>query len=57
MALKPSNIFSRIAAWWFLRITKGCLGCFLLQVFFAGFAPGLALGFGLLLIAPNAFLL
>lgn len=40
MALKPNNIFSRLAAWWFMHIAKGCFGCFWLQTFLAGFVAG-----------------
>lgn len=40
MALKPDHFLSRVAAWWFRTLAKGCLGCFWLQTFLAGFASG-----------------
>lgn len=53
MALKPTNIFSRIAAHWLMNLAKGCLGCFLLQVslvgFLTGFLVGILIGYAILL--------
>jgi hypothetical protein len=48
MALKPDHPLSRIAAWWFRNLAKGCLGCFWFQTFCAGFAIGWLLAIPLL---------
>ncbi len=56
MALKPDHFLSRIAARWFRTLAKGCLGCFWLQTFLAGFTSGWLLAIPLLQ-AFYAFLL